>query len=188
MLSTVLCVLALSSQEPNQAKTVQVKPFKATTVSGKSVMLPDKKAKATVLVFLLTDCPIANRYAPELRRIEEKYSKLGVKFYRVYVYGDIEAEEIAEHTKDYGYKSASFHDKGLKLTKKFSARVTPEVAVMTAEGKIQYMGRVDDMYVEHGRLRETEFRQDLRIALDEVLAGKKVSIPRTTALGCFIEY
>jgi len=66
--------------------------------------------------------------------------------------------------------------------------VTPEVSVLNPDGKIQYMGRVDDMYVEHGRLRETEYRQDLRIALDEMLAGKKVSLPRTTALGCFIEY
>jgi len=71
MLSSVLCALILADQDPNTTKIEEVKPFETKTFSGKSVRLPDKEAKATVLIFLLTDCPIANRYAPELRRIEE---------------------------------------------------------------------------------------------------------------------
>ena len=41
-------------------------------------------AAITVLVFTRTDCPIANRYAPELRRLSERYAGRGVRFWLVY--------------------------------------------------------------------------------------------------------
>jgi hypothetical protein len=164
-----------------------IKPVAATTVDGKKVTIPDPKATATVLVFLLTDCPIANRYAPELKRIETDYAKKNVAFYRVYVYDEATKEQIDEHTRLFDYKWPAVHDKSKALIGAVDARVTPEVAVIKPDGSVVYMGRIDDMYVEHGRLREGAYRRDLRVALDETLAGKAVSLPRTTALGCYIE-
>jgi hypothetical protein len=178
-------VLLASRQDARLDKPIA--PVSAVTVDSRSVVIPDKKATATVLVFLLTDCPIANRYAPELKRIETDYAKKNVVFYRVYVYADATLEAIRDHTRTYGYKWPAIHDKGMALTEALDARVTPEVAVIKPDGAVAYMGRIDDMYLEHGRLREGDYRHDLRIALDELLAGKAVSLPRTTALGCFIE-
>src|SRR4029453_7812840 len=43
-----------------------------------------KDAKAIVFIFLRTDCPISNRYAPEVRRLHDKFAKIGVKFWLVY--------------------------------------------------------------------------------------------------------
>jgi hypothetical protein len=140
-----------------------------------------------VLVFLLTDCPIANRYAPELKRIEKDYAEKQVAFYRVYVYADATEDAIKDHTKQFEYKWPAVHDKDHSIVKALEAKVTPEVALLTADGKLQYKGRIDDWYIEHGRLREFDYRRDLRIALDEVLNGKPVTVPRTPAIGCFIQ-
>lgn len=164
-----------------------IAPTTATTIEGRTVAVPDPKAKATVLVFLLTDCPIANRYAPELHRLQEQYKESGISFVRVYVYPDATKETISDHTKQYDYKWPAVHDKQRKLVKAVGATVTPEVAVLLPDGTMAYRGRIDDRYIEHGRLRELDYRLDLRIALDEILAEKQVSIPRTVALGCFIE-
>jgi hypothetical protein len=177
----VASILLTAGQEVGSIKPVTVR-----TTDAKQATVPDPKAKATVLVFLLTDCPIANRYAPELKRIEADYAKKDVAFFRVYVYPEATAESIAQHTKDYAYKWPAVHDRSHALVKALDAKVTPEAAVVLRDGTVVYRGRIDDMYVEHGRLREGDFRHDLRIALDEALAGKPVTLARTTAYGCFI--
>jgi hypothetical protein len=37
-----------------------------------------------VLVFVRTDCPISNRYAPELRRLQDRFAPRGMAFWLVY--------------------------------------------------------------------------------------------------------
>jgi thiol-disulfide isomerase/thioredoxin len=190
MLATIaLSTLVLTSQQASGIGDLDrvVKPTTVETVDGKKVQVPDKSAKATVLVFMLTDCPVSNRYAPEVRRIEEAYREKGVTFYRVYVYEAAAKEDIIAHTKDFAYKSLAIKDGKHAMVRALGATVSPEAAVLTPDGKVQYRGRIDDAYVDHGRLRESGYRQDLRVALDEVLAGKAVTLPRTIALGCFIE-
>lgn len=183
----MLTAIALAAVLAEQQAEKPVAPVNLTTIEGKRFTVPDPKAKATVLVFLLTDCPIANRYAPELKRIEKDYVEKDVKFLRVYVYADATLDSIKEHTKEFDYKWPAVQDKEKVLVKAVDAKVTPEVALITPDGKIQYKGRIDDWYIEHGRLRELDYRHDLRIALDEVLNGQPVSVPRTPAIGCFIE-
>lgn len=179
----IVASILTTAQEPVQS----MKPIEVSTIDAEKVTIPDPKASATVLVFLLSDCPVANRYAPELKRIEADYSKKSVAFYRVYVYRETTLDEIREHTKQFDYKWPAIHDVDHTLVNAVRARVTPEVALLSKDGKLQYMGRIDDWYIEHGRLRELDYRKDLRIALDEVLSGKPVSVPRTPAIGCFIE-
>lgn len=180
-----IAALLLTGQQPPRVEG-PISSLTVATVEGAKVQVPDARAKATVLIFLYTDCPIANRYAPELKRIEADYAKKNVSFYRVYVYKEATLESIAAHTKDYEYKWPAVHDKDHTLVKATGVRVTPEAVLLMQDGTIAYRGRIDDMYVEHGRLRESGYRRDLRVALDEVLSGKAVTLARTTALGCFI--
>ena len=63
---------------------------------------------------------------------------------------------------------------------------TPEVAVVTADGRIVYRGRIDDLYADLGKKRRAPGRRDLREALSAVLAGRPVKVPRTEAVGCSI--
>ena len=50
---------------------------------------------------------------------------------------------------------------------------------------ICYRGRIDDQY-EPGIARTKPERQDLKIALEELLAGKTPRVPRTEPAGCLI--
>src|SRR5690606_37381975 len=76
-------------------------------------------------------------------------------------------------------------DQANKVADQFGAERTPQVFVLDADRKIRYQGRVDDQYVV-GIVRDHADREDLRIALDELLDGSVVSVPETTALGCII--
>jgi hypothetical protein len=66
------------------------------------------------------------------------------------------------------------------------AAVTPQAVVVDAAGAIRYRGRIDNLYAALGRRRQQVTVHDLRDALDDVLAGRRVSKPETEALGCSI--
>ena len=161
-------------------------PLKGSfTVDGKPGVVETKGSKATVLMFLAHDCPIANRYAPEIGRITKEYGKKKVKFYRVYINEVEEAGLIKTHAYEYMLEFPALLDPNFALVRETGVRVTPEVVVLNEERQMMYRGRIDNQNIEHGKIREG-YRRDLRIALDEVLAGKPVSEPTTAAVGCFI--
>ena len=187
MIASVALASLLLAQQQAATDATTLKPMTVKTVDGKSAKIPDPGAKATVLLFMLADCPISNRYAPEVQRIEQEYKDKGIAFYRVYVYSGSTRQEIDQHTKDFGYKFPAVLDKAHNIVKAVGARVSPEAAIIAKDDTIEYRGRIDDGYADHGRFREGDYRRDLRIALDEFLAGLAVTLPRTTALGCYIE-
>lgn len=152
---------------------------------GRPVALEPAKSKATVLLFVSSECPIANRYAPELRRIAKEYGKKGVAFFRVYLQGPEAVETVARHGNEYQLGFPALLDPGKTLVKTIGIRVTPEAAVIGRDGTLLYRGRIDDQNVEHGKIRPN-YRRDLRIALEEILAGKPVSVKSTPAIGCII--
>ncbi len=58
-------------------------------------------SKAFVFVFVSTECPISNRYAPEIRRVAEEFARAGVRFWLVYPDLDATGEVIQKHVKEY---------------------------------------------------------------------------------------
>jgi hypothetical protein len=138
----------------------------------------------TVLVFTTTDCPISNRYAPEIHRLSEKFGK---DFTFVFVYpvpADSE-EKIREHRGKFGGGEWR-RDPEQNLVKLTGATVTPEVAIVTADRKILYRGRIDDRYIAFGKDRAQPTVRDLERSLEAIIAGKPVPIATTPAIGCFI--
>lgn len=139
----------------------------------------------TVLVFTTTDCPISNRYAPEIQRLAEHFSGR-VRFTLVYpVPTDTEAR-IQEHVKKFGYRIGWQRDDKQRLVRETGVSVTPEVAVIDAAGRQLYRGRIDDRYIAFGKDRPQPTVRDLERSLDAILSGQPVPIPRTQAIGCFI--
>jgi hypothetical protein len=139
-----------------------------------------------VCLFARTDCPVSNSYAPEVRRIYEKFSPRGVGFYLVYPDPDETAAMIEKHLKDYSYPFAAFRDPKHELVKLAGAKITPEAAVFDREGKLLYRGRIDDRYVDFGKMRLAPTVRDLEQALEAVLAGKPAPAAGGPAIGCFI--
>jgi ribosomal protein L35AE/L33A len=142
---------------------------------------------AIVFIFTSTDCPISNRYAPEVRRIAETFGSKGVVFRLVYPNPAEEAAAIREHMSAFSYAgaTAALRDPAHALVKFAGATVTPEAAVY-AGGRIVYRGRIDNRHVDLGVERPAATKRDLADALTAVLAGKPVLEPTTKAVGCFI--
>ena len=145
-----------------------------------------EQVRATVLVFLGTDCPISNRYSPVLHRLEVEYRPRGVAFRAIFSDPAVDATGARKHLADYGLEMPGLMDPAATLARQTGARVTPETVIISPQGTVLYRGRIDDKYLEWGKSRTVVTRQDLRLALDAVLAGKPVEHPVTKALGCAI--
>ena len=146
-------------------------------------------SKAIVFLFARTDCPISNRYAPEVRRLFEKFSGDGVAFWLVYPDPDEPIAAIRKHVEEYGYRMGVLRDPRHELVRMTGARVTPEAAVFVAgiSGQhLAYHGRIDDRYVDFGKTRSEPTAHDLEQVLEAVLAGQPVHAREMAAIGCFI--
>lgn len=148
--------------------------------------IPEKDKGATVLIFITTDCPVANKTAPEIQRIIKEYSTKGVAFLLVHVDPDVTDEAARKHAQDYGYHCTIVADRKHELVKLAGATVTPEAAVLSPEGKLLYRGRVNNLQEDYGKKRVQLTSNDLREALDAVLAHQPVPHPLTKSIGCYI--
>ena len=147
-------------------------------------------AKATVFLFVRADCPISNRYAPEVRRLVQRFASQGVAFKLVYVDPTEPSEEIREHMREYGYHMAALRDNEHALVKMTGAKVTPEAAVFVpgqSAARMVYRGRIDDQYVDFGKARPAPTTHDLEDVLEAIVRGRTVIAQTTRAVGCFIQ-
>jgi hypothetical protein len=143
-------------------------------------------AKAIVFIFVRTDCPISNRYAPEIMRLYQRYTPKGFAFWLVYPDPDVTPEEITRHLKEYRLPPVALRDPHFVLVKRAGVRVTPEVAVFFPDGREVYRGRIDDRVVDFGKERPAPAQHDLNEVLGSVLEGKTVTNQYTQAVGCYL--
>jgi hypothetical protein len=146
----------------------------------------DRGARATVLLFTAVDCPISDRYAPEVRRLASRFAEAGVAFWIVYANAGESPGAARAHAKAFAYDLPVALDVEARLADRAQAAVTPEAAVFDAAGRLAYRGRIDDRYVEFGVDRPAPTTHELADAVTAVLAGTPVALPVVPAVGCAI--
>ncbi len=144
------------------------------------------ESRATVLAFVSVDCPIANFYQPTLRKLAKRFEPQGVSFFQLHPDSDLTPSAARKHATEFGIISPVAIDLNQTLVRRFAARITPEVFVVTPDLATAYRGRIDDTYTTFGKRRPEPTTRDLEAALTAVLAGKKVPAARTRAVGCTI--
>ncbi len=142
----------------------------------------------SALLFVGTDCPVSNQYAPEIRRICSQYAPAGVQCTLIYSERQSTAGQVRAHQDAFGLgEIPAVIDTGQSLAGLAGASVTPQAVVYAADGAVAYSGRIDNLYKELGRPRQGATEHDLRNALEDLVAGRAVRTPRTQAIGCYIE-
>jgi len=141
-------------------------------------------ARARVLIFVRTDCPITNRYAPELQRLSQEFSSRGAGFWLVYPDPATTPQAIEQHRAQYNFPGTVLRDPRHSLVKLAHATTAPEAAVFDSAGRLQYHGRIDDRWVNPGTARPAARTHDLEDVIAAVLAGRRPAQPATHAVGC----
>lgn len=176
-ISFLLCALFIGAATRGQS---------ATDLAGKPSDPFATPARVRVLLFVRTDCPITNRYAPELQRLAHEFQAQNVRFWMIYPDATETPASIEKHIKDYNFPGTPLRDSDHELVKRAHVTIAPEAAVFDAAGNLKYHGRIDDRYVNVGTARREAQTHDLENAISAVLAGKPVAHPETKAVGCWL--
>jgi hypothetical protein len=145
--------------------------------------------RIVALFFAATDCPISNRYVPEIKRLTQKYGPKGVRFWWVYPNAGDTPIAVAGHNRDYAITGDTILDPKQSLVNMARVTVTPEAAIFQVEGgelREIYHGRVDDRYLNIGQERPQPQQFDLEMAIFAALAGEAVPQPGGPPVGCSI--
>lgn len=162
-------------------------PAIAATARQTAVPLEIGGARAVVLYFIASDCPISNRTLPEMLRVEHEFASQGVRFFFVYPNTTETPATIRGHRNAYGIGSNTLTDPDQALARLTAANTTPEAALLIAQRdalKPVYVGRIDDRYLSIGTERPVPTRHDLESAISALLAGHAVPPPGGPAVGC----
>lgn len=140
----------------------------------------------SVFIFVCCDCPIANRYAPVIRALDETYRKQNVTLWLVYPDAREDADKIRTHLSEYGHITPALRDPEHLLVARCQATTTPEAAVFDSAGELIYHGRIDDRHTDLGKSRSVQSENDLENAIADLLAGKPVKSSYRKPVGCYI--
>jgi hypothetical protein len=176
--------------EPEEAGPAEVAAARSTVVDLDGAPRDPLAADApgvTVLVFVSTECPISNRYAPAVQGLADGWTSAGVRPWLVYPDPDDDAAAIRIHQADYGLHVPTVRDPEHVLVKQAGVIVTPEAAVFERGAtEPAYVGRIDDRVAELGKVRAEASRHDLRDAVRAVQAGRSPAAAGAAAIGCTI--
>jgi peroxiredoxin len=146
-------------------------------------------APATVVVFTCNHCPYALAWHERLLDVARDYADRGVRFLAI---NPNDAERYPRDSyaamqervrADGGWPVPYLRDETQDVARAYGARTTPDLFVITSDGRVAYRGAAD---ADHGdpALRAAW----LRDALDDVLAGRPVRRPETRPVGCSIKW
>ena len=125
--------------------------------------------KAILLYFITVDCPVGNSYVPEMNRLREAYAARGIAFYAVQADPSVAEAEVVRYARDYRYSFPLLLDPAQTLVRHANATVTPQVAVLSPEGNVLYLGPVDNRVEDFGKQRPQATQSYVRQVLDAVL-------------------
>lgn len=143
--------------------------------------------KAYVLVFTTLECPVVLRYLPKLKELEAAYRDQGVQFVAVNVGLNDDLREIAYQAIRTESEFPFVKDFGGVVARAVGAERASEVVVLDADKKLRYRGRIDDQFRLGGEKAKAT-KEDLKEALDAVLAGREVTVAQTAVDGCKISF
>jgi peroxiredoxin len=170
----------------------QVADFMLPDTAGKQTALHDFVEKAgdkgaVIVYFIGVDCPISNLYVKELASLAKRFETRGVQVIGIQSNAGMTSAKAAEHAKQFKVTFPVLVDAGQRVAQQFGATRTAEVFVLDRQRTVRYHGEIDDRY-GYTYKRGEPTRRELEQALDELLAGKPVTVAETTPRGCLITH
>ncbi len=144
--------------------------------------------EALVLIFSSNRCPTAKAYAGRMNELMRHYGPRGVQLVLLnsndpHLYPEESYARMIERAAEDEYTFPYLADHEQQVARAYGAQCTFHVFVLDAQRRLRYEGRFDD-----SRLAGRVTSHDLRNALDDILAGREVRVPRTRPFGCSLDF
>lgn len=169
--------------------------FKLMDSNGKEHSLNDFKDKIVVLEWINYECPFVKKHynSKNMQTLQEKYTKAGIVWLTICSsaeskQGNFSNDEINSRSKKHGAKfTAYLVDADGKVGKMYGAKTTPHMYIIDKTGKLVYAGGIDDKAsTDIADIKSA--KNFVSSALDELLAGKNVSLQSSKPYGCSVKY
>ncbi len=169
--------------------------FVLTDTSGKKWDLKDLKGKIVVLEWFNFSCPFVKKHyeSHNMQKLQKEYTGKGVTWLSICSsapgkqgYAAPADQEKAFKEKD-AAPTAVLIDEDGKVGRLYGAKTTPDMYVIDKHGKLVYSGAIDDKNgFEQSEIASA--KNYVKAAIDELLAGKQVTVAETKPYGCSVKY
>lgn len=198
MLIAMGCALAGLAGAAESPKTLDLGAaapnFALPGVDGKTHTLKDfAAAKVLVVIFTCNHCPTAQAYEQRIIKLHADYQDKGVALVAISPndpravrlselgYTDLtdSLEDMKIRARERGFKFPYLYDGETQaVSRVYGPAATPHVFIFDSERKLRYTGRIDDAEVKEIHSHDT------RNAIEDLLAGRPVAVPKTRVFGC----
>ena len=179
MVLTESTMVKLGSKAPN---------FSLPDTKGKRISATDFSANVLVVVFTCNHCPYAKAVEDRLISLGNYYKNKAdfvlINSNEIENYPDDSPEKMAERHKEKNYPFPYLFDESQEVAKAYGAVCTPDIFLYTKNRKLEYRGRLDDNWKEPEKVTH----EDLKIAIEAVLDGKKIEFNQIPSMGCNIKW
>ena len=182
MVRTASTMLPLGTKAPD---------FSLPDTDGKTVSLSDLAgSKALLVIFMCNHCPYVKHVADQLKQLADDYMPQGVAVVGISSndaekYPDDSPAAMAEEKAQRGYAFAYLFDEDQSVAKAYSAACTPDFFLFDDQQNLVYRGQLDS---SRPKSDTPVTGEDLRAAMDAVLAGQAPTTDQKPSLGCNIKW
>ena len=182
MVRTASTMLPLGTKAPD---------FSLPNCSGSTVSLADYSgSKALLVIFMCNHCPYVKHVADGLKSLTDDYLPKGVGVVAISSndadkYPDDNPEAMEKEKAERGYAFEYLYDEDQSVAQAYAAACTPDFFLFDADMKLVYRGQMDS---SRPKSDIPVTGEDLRAALDAVLAGEAPAADQTASLGCNIKW
>ena len=147
---------------------------------------PEKESEQVrVLYFFGVECPLSKLYARRLSEIQAQFRDEGIEIVGISSNQQDSMDELRDFRKSLELKYPLLKDYDNQVADQYQAQRTAEVMVVDGELEVQYRGAIDNQYAP-GATRAQATQHYLKDALQQLIAGKKVTLAKTDPVGCLI--
>lgn len=164
--------------------------FNLPGTDGKNYSLDSFSDKqALIIIFSCNHCPYVQAYEDRIIQIQQDYKDKGVIVVAINSnedegYPEDSFENMKKRAAEKKFNFLYLRDEDQSVARAYDATHTPEIFLFNKERKLAFHGKIDDNWQEPGKVQN----HYLRNALDELLAGKEISVPETFTIGCTIKW
>ena len=177
---------------PEAVERVVPQPLKGIDLSGRLWRLGDSEdCRGIVLVFLATQCPIANSVIPRLNQLAAHCAEKHIEFYGVLSNPSETRAEANAHSQEFSIQFPVLFDRTSELRERFAATHSPHAFVLNAAGEVRFQGAIDNQFIAVGLPRRPAPTEHfLRDAIADLCSQCGWRTPHKTPtdpVGCFLE-
>ena len=164
--------------------------FSLPGIDGKKYLLNSfKEKKALIIIFSCNHCPYVQAYEDRIMQIQKEYQSKGVEVIAINSnedkgYPEDSFENMKKRAAKQKFNFLYLRDEDQSVARAYDATHTPEIFLFDANRKLAFHGKIDDNWQEPNKVQN----HYLRNALEELLAGKEISVPETFTIGCTIKW